>query len=174
MSYASGKNHPKFRHGMNGTPEFYAYQAMIQRCYNAKSKPFLRYGGRGIKVCDRWKNSPDNFFADMGSRPSPNHSLDRINNDGNYEPNNCRWATRKEQTNNRRSNRIVCYHGVGMSLARAVRLSPVKITRAIVKHRLGLGWTIDAAVDMPRIRNARGGKRYAIPEVVSWILGNAP
>lgn len=75
---------------------------MISRCYNPKSSDFQNYGGRGIEVCKRWRLSFEDFIADMGPRPSPDHSIDRINPDGNYQPSNCRWATAKEQMNNRR------------------------------------------------------------------------
>lgn len=94
-------------------PEFDAWQAMIERCYNNKNTAvYKNYGGRGIKVCERWLHSFENFFEDMGKRPSDKHSLDRHpNNDGDYEPINCRWATQKEQTSNTRRNRWIEYNG---------------------------------------------------------------
>lgn len=85
------------------TPEYRAWHSMISRCTNPKLEAWKYYGGRGITVCDRWKNSFEAFLADMGPRPSPNLSIDRFpNNDGNYEPGNCRWATRSEQRANQR------------------------------------------------------------------------
>jgi DNA-binding XRE family transcriptional regulator len=79
---------------------------MIARCYNKNSTPFKDYGGRGIKVCDQWLNSFDAFVADMGERPSLKHSIERINNDGNYEPSNCKWATMLEQSTNKRPKKL--------------------------------------------------------------------
>lgn len=76
------------------------------RCFNPNIRDFKNYGGRGITVCDRWKNSFVEFFNDMGLKPGPDYSLDRIDVNGNYEPSNCRWATRKEQVNNRTIRRI--------------------------------------------------------------------
>lgn len=98
-------------HNGCGTPEYRAWQGIIKRCCNKKNKAYPRYGGRGITVCDRWRNSFENFLADMGERPSKEYSIDRIDVNGNYEPSNCRWATDKEQCNNRRSNINITYNG---------------------------------------------------------------
>ena len=148
-----GQNNNNFLHGMSNTPEHVAWQQMIWRCSNSKLKDWPRYGGRGIKVCERWVQSFSNFLADMGLRPSAGHSVDRFpDKDGNYEPANCRWATPKEQANNRRSNRIVCYHGCLMSLTSAVRLSTNGVTRGTAARRLKLGWTVEAALDTPCTR----------------------
>ena len=89
------------RHGMREISEYGIWVAIKQRCYNPKHKSYHRYGGRGIMVCDRWLNSFLDFFEDMGLKPFIGAQIDRIDNDGNYEPGNCRWVTAKENMNNR-------------------------------------------------------------------------
>jgi hypothetical protein len=89
------------KHGLSYTSEYDCWVNMKDRCLNSKHKAYKYYGGRGIKVCDRWLNSFENFILDMGKKPAPELSLERIENDGNYEPGNCRWATSKEQRLNR-------------------------------------------------------------------------
>lgn len=98
---------PMERHGYAGTPTYVSYQEMLKRCYNPSVIRYPIYGGRGIKVCDRWRESFLSFLKDMGEKPSRKHSLDRIDNNGDYCPENCRWATNKEQCNNKRNNRYV-------------------------------------------------------------------
>lgn len=96
---------PSKRHGLSHTPEYSSWSAMIDRTTNPRNGKWENYGGRGITVCDRWRNFL-NFLADMGARPEGT-TLDRINNDGNYEPGNCRWATWHQQANNRRPRRAI-------------------------------------------------------------------
>lgn len=110
------KNNPSnLKHGMSKKGEWvdgYAiYNNMIQRCFNKKLKSYENYGGRGITVCDRWRQGFINFYNDMGKRPSPKHSLDRVDVNGNYSPENCRWATDAEQAANTRKNIWIEYNG---------------------------------------------------------------
>lgn len=92
------------KHGHNRrkavSPEYQSWRSMIQRCENPNAYDYARYGGRGITVCERWRSCFENFLADMGPRPSPQHTLDRIDPNRNYEPGNCRWATKAEQSRN--------------------------------------------------------------------------
>ena len=89
-------------HGMSKTPEYKVWKSMRQRCHRASCKGYENYGGRGIKVCSRWMHSFDNFIADMGRRPGPKYSIERVNNDGDYEPGNCIWIPLRDQVKNQR------------------------------------------------------------------------
>lgn len=96
----------------NRSAEYRSWCSALVRCNNKNNRKYNDYGGRGITVCDRWANSFENFLQDMGLKPSNKHSLDRIDNDGNYEPSNCRWATPKQQTRNKRNNIWYEYDGI--------------------------------------------------------------
>lgn len=98
-------------HGKTGTPEYRIWSSMKARCLNKNRNSYPRYGGRGIKVCQRWLNSFENFFADMGPRPTPKHSIDRKRNSHGYSPSNCRWATSKEQNLNTDANVVMWLDG---------------------------------------------------------------
>jgi hypothetical protein len=139
-------------HGRNRTPEHGIYWAMINRCYRPKTEMYPRYGGRGIKVCDRWRNSYSAFLEDMGERPSPMHQIDRKDNDGNYEPDNCRWATRREQFNNRSSNIRLIVDGHSRTVAEWARLTGIKAK--VMYDRIDRGWS-DRDVVMKPVRAMR-------------------
>jgi len=104
MGVARGGASRRHGEGMNGkeTPEYRAWTNMLSRCRNPNHKMYPDYGGRGISVCKRWELAYENFLTDVGRRPTEFHSIDRINNDGNYEPGNVRWATYQEQNRNQR------------------------------------------------------------------------
>lgn len=147
--YASqGRSQAARTHGLSRTaPEYAAWQHMISRCHKPKDKGYKLYGGRGITVSDRWRNSFENFIADMGFRPSSQHSIDRIDNDGNYEPSNCRWATTTEQATNRRNNHRISHDGITDTLKGwSVRMG---LPRELLRSRLSRGWPIDIALTTP-------------------------
>lgn len=134
-------------HGMTRTPEHVVWVLMRQRCNNPKANGYDNYGGRGITVCDRWGNFSD-FLADMGHKPTPKHQIDRIDNDGPYDPSNCRWATQATQSNNRRTTVMVEYHGKRMSRMDAWEMAGrVARYRNVVQRIQKLGWTVERAVE---------------------------
>lgn len=142
-------------HGLTRSPEYFAWRNMINRCENPKVKEFKWYGGRGIRICRRWRRGEEGsggfecFLADVGLRPSPEHSLDRLDNDSGYEPGNVRWASGEDQQNNRRNNRRVVYRGQTMALRAAVRLAGDVVAFRLADGRVRRGWPVDEAVETP-------------------------
>ena len=137
---------PKTTHRMSRTPEYQSWIGMKQRCFNPNTKNYSDYGGRGIKICDRWLNL-ENFLADMGSRPTAKHSLDRINNNADYSPENCRWSTRVEQQNNTRYNRLITIGNDTRTIAQWE--NKMGYGRGVIYNRLEDGWSEFDAVMTP-------------------------
>lgn len=131
-------------HGARHTPEYEIWKAMRARCENSNNKGWKNYGARGIVVCDRWKYF-ENFLADMGLRPA-GLSIERVDNNGNYEPGNCKWGTRVEQSRNRRNCRYVMKDGERLTFAEAARL--IGISPGAFARRKG-AWHIDRDVFEP-------------------------
>lgn len=140
-------------HGRTKTVEYHTWTTMKQRCLNPADKHFANYGARGITVCDRWRDSFEAFFADMGERPADKTSIDRIDNDRGYEPGNCRWADDIEQHNNKRNNRYLEVDGERATIGEWARRTGQSMIR--IHHRLTLGWPDKEAVFGPTT-----GKRY--------------
>jgi hypothetical protein len=128
------------------TPEYAAWKSMRNRCFNTSNPAYPRYGGRGITVCERWNDYPT-FLKDMGRKPSKSHSLDRIDNNKGYSPANCRWAGRKEQTQNRRSNKVVEFMGRRQSVA--AWCDELGLVRNAVYLRLAAGVPVGEAFTRP-------------------------
>lgn len=141
-------------HGKSKTPEYRCWTSMLARCRNAATISFPHYGARGITVCERWTNSFVAFLQDMGPKPSPAHSIDRINSDGNYEPGNCRWAPPEVQARNKRGVRLVTFRGETICLAdwaARVGIKPMALAR-----RLDAGWSVERAMTSPLRGASRG------------------
>jgi hypothetical protein len=135
------------KHGMNKTPTYISFYNMLHRCYRSSHKNFNNYGGRGIKVCDRWKDSFDNFFSDMGEKPT-GMTLDRIDNDKNYDPNNCRWATQKVQNRNTSRNTNLVFNGETKCITDWAKL--LGISEYTLRARINrLKWSATKALSTP-------------------------
>ena len=111
------------RHGLSGTSEYQTWINMKQRCLNPKASSFRHYGGRGITICDNWRDNFAAFFADIGPRPSAKHSIERLDNNGQYSPENCRWVLQIEQMNNNRRSRRIEYRGERRTLTQWLRVT---------------------------------------------------
>lgn len=141
-------------HGLTETTEYSIWTNMKTRCNNHNNEFYKDYGGRGIKICAEWENSFENFYADMGKRPSKKHTLDRINNDNGYSVDNCRWAIKKVQANNRRNNILIEYNGVSKTLKQWCEELELnyKNTHKRIKN---LGWSIEKAFLEPPMPTER-------------------
>lgn len=141
-------------HGMAGTKVYFAWHSMIDRCLVSYSTNFKNHGGRGITVCPEWADSFSAFLRDMGLPPSKKHSLDRINNDGNYEPGNCRWATAKQQCRNRRGCKFLTFRGETKTLTEWSEI--MGLHKDTVGCRISrYGWTVERALTTPTGPNGR-------------------
>jgi hypothetical protein len=136
-------------HGRTSTTEYRIWCGMIQRCTNPNHDAYHRYGGRGVKICERWRQSFSAFLQDMGPRPTPKYSLDRYpKNDGDYEPGNCRWATSKEQGRNTRVNHVVTFNGQTRCLAEWANITG--IGEVTLRYRIAkFKWPIEKALTTP-------------------------
>lgn len=132
--HVESRSRKKENNGVSHTPEYRSWWAMVNRCTNPRSHNWSSYGGRGISVDQNWIDNPAQFVADMGPRPSPRHTLDRIDVDGDYTLSNCRWATPKEQGRNRRNNKIVVYRGAEYVLSALAE--KLNIPTAVLAHRI--------------------------------------
>lgn len=132
------------KHGMRNTPEYEAWRAIKKRCYNKDHEHYDSYGGRGILMCDEWKGSFEAFYRDMGQRPSPEHSLDREDNDKGYDKDNCRWATWEEQNNNRRNNTKYTHDGKTLTLPEWSRELGIELHT--LKNRIWQGWSFEETI----------------------------
>jgi hypothetical protein len=135
------------KHNKHKTPEYRAWIGMKQRCYNQKFSKYHLYGGKGITVCDRWLESFENFYEDMGDRPKDKTSLDRINSDLGYSKENCRWATDIEQSNNTNRNVFITFNGKTQTITQWAH--ELNISANTLSGRLSKGWTVERSLTTP-------------------------
>ncbi len=136
-----------FKHGLIHTPEYWAWHAMQRRCYDKKDKGYKNYGARGIQVCDRWINSFNDFISDMGMKPHPRYSIERVDNDGNYEKSNCVWGTKLQQNRNRRNTRRLEHNGKNLTLQEWSDITGLDYFTLL--RRVKIGWSAQAVIETP-------------------------
>lgn len=143
------------KHGLSKTPEWWVYNNMKSRVLNPRSPVFHHYGGRGITICNRWlgQNGFANFFADMGPRPSPKHSIERVDNEGPYSPDNCVWANKTAQARNTRRNLLVTYNGETKTAGAWEAVIGIKA--CTIYSRIQRGWSAEEAITTPRLTGKR-------------------
>lgn len=134
-------------HGMTKTPEYRCWRHIMIRCYNPSCATFKDYGGRGITVCDEWRHDFMAFYDHVGNRPSQQHSIDRIRNNGNYEPDNTRWTLPVTQANNRKSNHLITLYGWTLTISNWSRF--VGLKQETIRYRIKHGWPLSKAIFQP-------------------------
>lgn len=150
-------------HHLTRTPEWNTWVGIRNRCSNRKEPAYKYYGARGISVCDRWQESFTNFLADMGPKPGPKFSIDRVDNDGNYEPGNCRWATQLEQVNNTRHNTHLTFQSRTQNISQWAKELGFPSDNVIVGRIGKLKWTIKKALTTPLNKNISKARK------ISWM-----
>lgn len=130
----------RYKHGMSYAPEHRAWDKIKRRCYSENDNRYKNYGGRGIKMCERWKNSFESFYEDMGDRPSSEHSIDRIDVNGDYEPSNCRWATSTEQSRNKMNSLFVNVNGKEIHLKEIAEIHNIGYETLLHRFKKGMGY----------------------------------
>jgi hypothetical protein len=138
------RNKSNSKHGYFGTPTYESWASIIERCFNINSSNYQSYGAKGITMCQKWRESFEEFLKDMGERPE-GFSIDRIDVYGNYEPNNCRWASAKTQANNRTNNRKINFNNQNLNLSEWSDITGIKPS-TISKRIDKLGWSIEEAL----------------------------
>lgn len=146
------KNNAERKKTISGSREYITWESMKGRCYNPNNNKFKNYGARGIKVCDRWLNSFQNFLKDMGKKPSDKHSIDRVDNDGPYSPSNCVWSLPKEQSRNKTTSRKLFYKGKDRTIAEIAEMENVKYS-AIMYRVMRKSLTADEIIKEIKQRN---------------------
>lgn len=140
------------KHGMADTKVYRIWQQMIRRCHRKNDPAYANYGGRGVIVCDRWRESFSNFLADMGARPG-GFQIDRKDNDGNYEPANCHWVSSKANKNNKRTNRVVEFRGRRQTIAEWA--DELGVHYRTLNNRINRGWPTERAFKAPVRKKSR-------------------
>lgn len=150
-------------HGMTGTSIFICWGMMRQRCQNPRQQSYLNYGGRGIKVCKRWDKF-ENFYKDMGDIPSPGYELDRIDNNDDYKPSNCQWATAKQQNRNRRNCIFIKIGRDSKCVSEWGEIYKIKPER--IRARIRLGWNAVDAIKVPVLSKWKSDRRsYSLVKI---------
>lgn len=140
-------------HGQRHTPEYEIWKTMIQRCHNPKSQRYALYGGRGIVVCEKWRNSFSAFLADMGQRTTAKHWIERKENDVGYRPDNCTWSIQADQAANKRNTIRLTLDGETLHLSEWARR--IGISHRVLGRRLERGWSVEKALRTPPMNTGR-------------------